>query len=53
VREQHPMRYFFALELELLLAGAGFELVRLGAFPAIDDEPNEKTWNVALVARAI
>ena len=37
VREQHPMRYFFAPELELLLAGAGFELVRLGAFPNIDD----------------
>ena len=53
VREQHPMRYFFALELELLLAAAGFELVRLGAFPNLDDEPTENTWNVALVARAV
>jgi SAM-dependent methyltransferase len=53
VREHHPMRYFFAPELELLLAGAGFELVRLGAFPNLDDEPTESTWNVALVARAI
>jgi SAM-dependent methyltransferase len=53
VREQHPMRYFFALELELLLAEAGFELTRLGAFPNLDDEPTESTWNVALVARAI
>ncbi|HEV7666697.1 MAG TPA: class I SAM-dependent methyltransferase [Chloroflexota bacterium] len=52
VREQHPMRYFFAPELELLLAATGFELVRLGAFPSFDDEANEKTWNVALVARA-
>jgi SAM-dependent methyltransferase len=53
VREQHPVRYFFALELELLLAAAGFELTRLGAFPNLDDEPTENTWNVALVARAV
>jgi hypothetical protein len=53
VSEQHPMRYFFAPELELVLAAAGFELVRLGAFPNLDDEPTEQTWNVALVARAI
>jgi SAM-dependent methyltransferase len=52
-REQHPMRYFFAPELELLLSAAGFELVRLGAFPNIDEEPTEQTWNVALVARAV
>lgn len=53
VSEQHPMRYFFAPELELLLATAGFELVRLGAFPRLDDEPTEQTWNVAFVARAV
>ena len=53
VREQHPMRYFFGLELELLLAAAGFELTRLGVFPNLDDEPTEQTWNVALVARAV
>jgi SAM-dependent methyltransferase len=53
VREQHPMRYFFELELELFLNSAGFELVRCGAFPSIDDAPNEHTWNVALVARAV
>ena len=53
VREQHPMRYFFAPELELFLSAAGFELVRLGAFPALEDEPSEATWNVAIVARAI
>jgi SAM-dependent methyltransferase len=52
-RERHPMRYFFALELELFLAQAGFELVRLGAFPALAADPTETTWNAALVARAI
>jgi hypothetical protein len=36
-----------------LLSAAGFELVRLGAFPNIDEEPTERTWNVALVARAV
>jgi SAM-dependent methyltransferase len=53
VREQHVMRYFFVPELEMLLAEADFELVRVGAFPAFDDEPSERTWNVALVARAV
>jgi hypothetical protein len=53
VREQHPMRYFFELELDLLLAEAGLELVRLGAFPDLEAEPSERTWNVALVARAV
>jgi SAM-dependent methyltransferase len=53
VREQHPVRYFFALELELLLAAAGFELLRLGAFPSFDEEATESTWNAALVARAV
>jgi SAM-dependent methyltransferase len=52
-REQHPMRYFFAPELELLLAEADLEVARLGAFPEFDDEPSERTWNVGLVARAV
>jgi hypothetical protein len=47
------MRYFFEPELELFLNSAGFELVRCGAFPSIDDEPTEQTWNVAVVARAV
>jgi SAM-dependent methyltransferase len=51
-RERHPMRYFFEPELELLLADAGFTLVRLGSFPNIDEAPSERTWNVAFVARA-
>jgi SAM-dependent methyltransferase len=52
VREEHVMRYFFSPELELLLSCAGFELVRLGAFPNFEAEPTEQTWNVALLARA-
>lgn len=54
VREEHPMRYFFAPELELVLNQAGFELARLGAFPRFfEDEPSEETWNVAFAARAV
>jgi SAM-dependent methyltransferase len=53
LREQHAMRYFFGPELELLLSTAGLELVRLGGFPVFEDEPSERTWNVALVARAV
>ncbi len=44
--EQHEMRYFFPLELELLLDSAGLSLVRLGAFPDFEREPDETTWNV-------
>jgi SAM-dependent methyltransferase len=50
--EQHRMRYFFPLELELLLQCAGFDLLRLGGFPDLDEEPSESTWNVAVIARA-
>ena len=53
VREQHRMRYFFPLELELFVSEAGLELVRLGAFPGLDDEPSSATWNAAVVARAV
>jgi SAM-dependent methyltransferase len=53
VREQHSMRYFFEPELELLLHSAGLEPLRVGAFPDIDTQPSESTWNVACVARAV
>jgi SAM-dependent methyltransferase len=50
-RELHTMRYFFPLELELLLQQAGFELLRLGSFPELEKEPDTSTWNVCVVAR--
>ena len=54
VREEHPMRYFFEPELELLLSHVGFKLERVGAFPRFfEEEPSEETWNVAFAARAI
>jgi SAM-dependent methyltransferase len=51
--ELHSMRYFFPLELELFLRCAGFAMLRLGAFPEFDREPDETTWNVLCVAKAI
>ena len=52
IEETHRMRYFFPLELSLFLDCTGFSLVRLGAFPDIDKDPDENTWNVIAVARA-
>lgn len=51
-QEEHVMRFFFPNELRLLLSQSGFELVRLSAFPEIDAEPDEMTWNVVGVGRA-
>jgi SAM-dependent methyltransferase len=51
--ETHEMRFFFPLELQLLLACSGFDLIRLGAFPDFDADPAETTWNVLGVARAV
>jgi SAM-dependent methyltransferase len=50
--ELHTMRFFFPLELELLLDAAGLQLARLGAFPSFDDDPDVTTWNVLAVARS-
>lgn len=50
--EEHRMRFFFPLELELLLQLAGFEALQLRSFPAIEEEPSEQSWNVLVVARA-
>ena len=51
--ETHLMRFFFPLELELFLEHSGFTVLRLGAFPDFDRNPDETTWNVLCVARAV
>jgi hypothetical protein len=48
--ETHVMRYFFPDELDTFLADAGLKLLRLGAFPDVDAEPDETTWNVLGIA---
>jgi len=51
--ELHQLRYFFPQEFALLLAGAGFKLESLTAFPSIDEKPTTSTWNAFAVARAV
>lgn len=51
--ETHSVRYFFPLELNLLLECTGFAPIRSGAFPDFDKESDETTWNVLVVARAV
>lgn len=51
--ESHAVRYFFPLELILFLDSSGLAPIRLGAFPEFDKDPDESTWNVLGVARAV
>jgi SAM-dependent methyltransferase len=51
--EEHTVRYFFPLELDLFLESTGFASVRLGAFPEFDRDPDESTWNALCGARAV
>jgi SAM-dependent methyltransferase len=53
IRERHRMRYFFPDKLSRQLAAAGLEPIRFSAFPTLDVEPSEATWNVIGVARAV
>lgn len=51
--EEHTMRYFFARELEFFFQQAGFHLDSLTAFPDLDRQPDETTWNALAVGRAV
>jgi len=53
INEEHTVRYFFPLELNLFLECTGFTPVRLGAFPDFDRDPDEQSWNVLGVAHAV
>lgn len=50
--ERHAMRFFFPLELELMLSTVGLKLEGLTAFPSLEQPANETTWNVLGVAKA-
>jgi len=51
-QESHAVRFFFAEDIERFLAHAGFTLVRIGVLPQFEQEPDESTWNVLVLARA-
>lgn len=48
--ESHLMRYFFPLELEMLLEDSEFDLKVLSAFPTLDEPVSDSTWNALVVA---
>jgi SAM-dependent methyltransferase len=51
--ETHPVRYFFPLELELMLGISGFRLMALTGFPDVDAPASARKWAAAMVAIAI
>lgn len=51
--ETHLVRYFFPLELELMLSVSGFRLMALTDFPDIDAPASARKWAAAMVAIAI
>lgn len=51
--ESHVVRYYFPLEIELMLNNAGFHLDSITAFPTLDQKVDENTWNAFVVAHAV
>ena len=49
--ETHRMRFFFPLELDLLLEMAGLKLVAQRSFGDLDREPDEQSWNTIVVVQ--
>jgi SAM-dependent methyltransferase len=51
--EVQIVRYFFPMELELMLHQSGFSLLSLTAFPTLDRPADETTWNAFGIACAV
>ena len=51
--ETHRVRYFFPLEIELMLGISGFRLLALTGFPEIGASASARAWGAAMVAKAI
>jgi SAM-dependent methyltransferase len=51
--ETHRVRYFFPLELELMLRVSGFQLLALTGFPDINAPASARKWAAAVVAVAV
>jgi SAM-dependent methyltransferase len=49
--ETHAMRYFFPLELELLLDHSGFDIVEMTPLDHPERPLDARTWNMLVVAR--
>jgi hypothetical protein len=53
IKENHKVRFFFLPELSLFMECTQFAPLRFGAFPQFDHDPDETTWNILGVARAV
>jgi SAM-dependent methyltransferase len=50
--EEHRVRYYTDQQISDLLDSAGFELLRIGAFPDYRREPGDSGWSALIVAQA-
>lgn len=53
IKENHQMRYFSLQELKLFLQISNLELIKLGAFPKWEKDPDETIWNIFGIAKAV
>jgi SAM-dependent methyltransferase len=51
--ERHCMRYFFPLELDFYIRLAGMSLSVLLAFPQIEEEAGQRSWNILAISQAM
>jgi SAM-dependent methyltransferase len=52
VEEVHDMRFFFPKELAHYLDASGFDVVRVGGFPGLNEPLEPAGWTMGVVARA-
>lgn len=53
VIESHQMRFFFPKEIEFYLKSTQLSLLKLTSFPNLEKIPDENSWNVLSIAKAI
>jgi hypothetical protein len=53
IKEDHPMRYFFAPEVELFAHETGFEVTKICPFMDPTRSPDINDWNVTWVLKAV
>jgi hypothetical protein len=53
ISERHTMRYFFPEELKERLKASGFDLIRIGRFDDFDQDPDDSSWSILCLARAV
>lgn len=53
LHEVHEVRFFFPLELELMLSQARFRMRSLGPLSDLSSEATDEDWNVVAIAEAV